>query len=306
MNFIKKCMPCGTHKSSWLRKSLFIMRCILLFLLLGTMQITASVTYSQSVKLSLNVENMTVQDVLSMIEQKSSFYFTYNLNQVNVNRKVSVNVKNKLVTDILDEIFKSENIRYTISDKHIVLYKADKSELPGVNQKLKAITGVVLDNNNEPIIGANVSIPGTSTGTTTDMDGKFTLEVPDNATIEISYIGYITQSISVSKKNNFSIILKEDTQALEEVVVVGYTSQKKGLLAGSVETTKFTESLAQIPTNSAAQSLVGKMSGVHISVPAGKPGEQASVGVRTGTTWNTSPMLYVMTGQYAMRLRSTI
>ena len=86
MNFIKKCMPCGTHKSSWLRKSLFIMRCILLFLLLGTMQITASVTYSQSVKLSLNVENMTVQDVLSMIEQKSSFYFTYNLNQVNANR----------------------------------------------------------------------------------------------------------------------------------------------------------------------------------------------------------------------------
>ena len=116
-----------------------------------------------------------------------------------------------------------------------------------MNQKLKAITGVVLDNNNEPIIGANVSIPGTSTGTTTDMDGKFTLEVPDNATIEISYIGYITQSISVSKKNNFSIILKEDTQALEEVVVVGYTSQKKGLLAGSVETTKFTESLAQNP-----------------------------------------------------------
>ena len=296
MNFIKKCMPCGTHKSSWLRKCLFIMRCILLFLLLGTMQITASVTYSQSAKLSLNMENTTVQDVLSMIEQESSFYFTYNLNQVNVNRKVSVNVKNKLVTDILDEIFKGENIRYTISDKHIVLYKADKSELPGVNQKLKTITGVVLDNNDEPIIGANVSIPGTSTGTTTDMDGKFTLEVPDNATIEISYIGYITQRISVSKKNKFSIILKEDTQALEEVVVVGYTSQKKGLLAGSVETTKFTESLAQIPTNSAAQSLVGKMAGVHISVPSGKPGEQASVGVRTGTTWNSSPMLFVIDG----------
>lgn len=176
-----------------------------MFLLLGTMQITASVTYSQSAKLSLNMENTTVQDVLSMIEQESSFYFTYNLNQVNVNRKVSVNVKNKLVTDILDEIFKGENIRYTISDKHIVLYKADKSELPGVNQKLKTITGVVLDNNDEPIIGANVSIPGTSTGTTTDMDGKFTLEVPDNATIEISYIGYITQRISVSKKINFRL-----------------------------------------------------------------------------------------------------
>ena len=279
MNFIKKCMPWSTHKSSWLRKSLFIMRCILLFLLLGTMQITASVTYSQSAKLSLNIENRTVGDVLSMIEQESSFYFTYNVNQVNVNRKVSVNVKNKLVTDILDEIFKGENIRYTISDKHIVLYKADKSELLVLNQKLKTITGVVLDNNDEPIIGANVSISGTSTGTITDVDGKFTLEVPDNAQLQFSFIGYISQVVPVGNKTVFNIRLLEDTQKLDEVVVVGYGTQKKVNLTGSITAIKTSE-LENIPVSNLSNALAGRAPGVTITNNSGFAGASSSIRIR--------------------------
>lgn len=279
MNFIKKCMPWSTHKSSWLRKSLFIMRCILLFLLLGTMQITASVTYSQSAKLSLNIENRTVGDVLSMIEQESSFYFTYNVNQVNVNRKVSVDVKNKLVTDILDEIFKGENIRYTISDKHIVLYKADKSELLVLNQKLKTITGVVLDNNDEPIIGANVSISGTSTGTITDVDGKFTLEVPDNAQLQFSFIGYISQVVPVENKTVFNIKLLEDTQKLDEVVVVGYGTQKKVNLTGSITAIKTSE-LENIPVSNLSNALAGRAPGVTITNNSGFAGASSSIRIR--------------------------
>lgn len=165
-----------------------------------------------------------------------------------------------------------------------------------VDQAKKTVTGVVSDSEGEPIIGANVSIVGTGIGTITDLDGKFSLEVPVDAKIQISYIGYVSQVVSVKGKTALKVVLDVDSKALDEVVVVGYTSQKKGLLAGSVETTKFSESLAEIPTNSAAQSLIGKMSGVNISVPAGKPGEQAKIGVRTGTTWNTSPMLYVIDG----------
>ncbi len=165
------------------------MRCILLFLLLGTMQITASVTYSQSAKLSLNIENSTVQDVLTMIEQESSFYFTYNVNQVNVNRKVSVNVKDRLVTEILDEIFRGENIEYTINDKHIVLYKADKTHLLSVNQKVKVVKGFVADTNGDPIIGANIVQKGTANGVVSDINGNFSISIPENSVLQISYIG---------------------------------------------------------------------------------------------------------------------
>ncbi|MDE5677830.1 MAG: SusC/RagA family TonB-linked outer membrane protein [Phocaeicola sp.] len=156
---------------------------------------------------------------------------------------------------------------------------------------------VVVEDELGPITGASVVVKGTTDGSVTDLDGKVVLEnISNGSVIQISFVGYITQEIKYTGQSNVQVKLKEDTQKLDEVVVVGYTSQKKGLLAGSVETTKFTESLAEIPTNSAAQSLIGKMSGVHISVPAGKPGEQASVGVRTGTTWNTSPLLYVIDG----------
>ncbi len=165
-----------------------------------------------------------------------------------------------------------------------------------ISQQNRKVT-VVVEDELGPITGASVVVKGTTDGSVTDLDGKVVLEnISNGSVIQISFVGYITQEIKYTGQSNVQVKLKEDTQKLDEVVVVGYTSQKKGLLAGSVETTKFTESLAEIPTNSAAQSLIGKMSGVHISVPAGKPGEQASVGVRTGTTWNTSPLLYVIDG----------
>ena len=121
MHYIMKNTPCGVYKSSWLRKSLNIMRCVILFILLGTLQSFANLSYSQSVKLSLNMENTTVQEVLTTIEQKSGFYFTYNLEQVKVTRKVTVNFKDKTVPEVLDELFAKENIHYVINDKHIAL-----------------------------------------------------------------------------------------------------------------------------------------------------------------------------------------
>lgn len=264
------------------------MRCILFFLLLGTMQITASVTYSQSVKLSLNIENTTLQDVLTIIEQKSSFYFTYNLNQVNVDRKVSVNVKNKLVTDILDEIFEGEHIKYTINDKHIVLYKENTSEVPVANQTTKQIKGIVVDANKEPIIGANIVQKGTTNGVISDMDGAFDINVSDGAVLQVSYIGYLTQEIEVGKETRLTVILKEDNQTLDEVVVVGYTTQKKGLITGAISTMTVSEDLKTLPTTSAGNMLVGKLAGVNIGTPNSVPGSTPSISIRTESSWRRS------------------
>ena len=105
------------------------MRCVILFILLGTLQSFANLSYSQSVKLSLNMENTTVQEVLTTIEQKSGFYFTYNLEQVKVTRKVTVNFKDKTVPEVLDELFAKENIHYVINDKHIALYKGNERQV---------------------------------------------------------------------------------------------------------------------------------------------------------------------------------
>lgn len=174
MKFIMKSMSCDNKKSPWLRKTLFIMRCILLFLLLGTMQITASVTYSQSVKFSLNVENSSVQDVLSIIEQKSAFYFTYNVNQINTQRKVSITIEDKTVTEVLDQLFEKEGVKYLISDKHIVLYKADKAvpALENINQqKGYYYFGYCKRFDGEPIVGASLR-EVCNQGTITNMDGQ--------------------------------------------------------------------------------------------------------------------------------------
>ena len=144
MYYIMKNTPCGVYKSSWLRKSLNIMRCVILFILLGTLQSFANLSYSQSVKLSLNMENTTIQEVLATIEQKSGFYFTYNLEQVKVTRKVTVNFKDKTIPEVLNELFAKENIHYVINDKHIALYKGNERQV--TLQTKKNIKGVVTEN----------------------------------------------------------------------------------------------------------------------------------------------------------------
>lgn len=296
MNFIKKNMSCGWSKSSWLRKSLFIMRCILLFLLVGTLQITANVAYSQSVKLSFDIRNATVQDVLSVIEQKSSFYFTYNLKQIRADRKVSVKVKDKPVTDVLDEIFAGENIRYVINDKHIVLYKADDKNTPTVIQQAKTITGLVTDENGEPLTGVNVSERGTMNGTVTDVNGRFTMKVSVGSVLRISFIGYIEQTLTVGSISEITIRLVEDTQILDEVVVVGYGSQKKVNLTGSVATIG-SESLENRSISNISQGLQGLVPGMTVTNSGGQPGMDAGkILIRGIGSFNVSTPMVLIDG----------
>ena len=293
MHYIMKNTPCGVYKSSWLRKSLNIMRCVILFILLGTLQSFANLSYSQSVKLSLNMENTTVQEVLTAIEQKSGFYFTYNLEQVKVTRKVTVNFKDKTVPEVLDELFAKENIHYVINDKHIALYKGNDKQV--VLQAKKDIKGVVTDKNGEPIPGANIIEKGNPTnGTITDVDGNYTLSVFGNSVLVVSYIGYNRIEIQVKNRSVVDITLSEDTQALEEVVVVGYSTQKKVNLTGSVSTVNF-ESMSSRPVTDASQALSGASPGLQIMQSSGQPNaESFSYNIRgVGTLNSSSPLILV-------------
>lgn len=292
MDFIMENLSWWLFKSPWLRKSLNMMRCIVLFIVWGTLQSFASLSYSQSLKFSLNMENATVQEVLSIIEQKSGFYFVYNLKQINATRKVSVNFKDKTVTEVLDELFEKENIHYVINDNHIALYEGNERQ---VVVQSKKIAGVVTDKSGISIPGVNIVEKGNLTnGTITDIDGNYSLSVSDNSVLIVSYIGYNRIEIEVKGRSKVDILLTEDTQALEEVVVVGYSTQKKVNLTGSVSTVNF-EEMSSRPVTDASQALNGASPGIQIMQSSGQPnGESFSYNIRgVGTLNSSSPLILV-------------
>ena len=148
------------------------------------------------------------------------------MNELNLKRTVQVNAENKPVAEVLKEVFEGTNIYYAMEGKNIMLMSRAK-ESTSVQQTENKIKGVIKDINGEPIIGANITIKGQSIGTITDIDGQFTLNAPTNAILQITYIGYIPQEINVGNNKELCITLKEDTKALDEVVVVGFGTQKK-------------------------------------------------------------------------------
>ncbi|HJG98486.1 MAG TPA: TonB-dependent receptor [Parabacteroides johnsonii] len=239
------------------------------------------------------MENTTIQEVLATIEQKSGFYFTYNLEQVKVTRKVTVNFKDKTIPEVLNELFAKENIHYVINDKHIALYKGNERQV--TLQTKKNIKGVVTDKNGEPIPGVNIIEKGNPTnGTITDVDGNFALSVSGNSVLVASYIGYNRIEIQVKDRSVVDITLSEDTQALEEVVVVGYSTQKKVNLTGSVSTVNF-EEMSSRPVTDASQALSSASPGLQIMQSSGQPNaESFSYNIRgVGTLNSSSPLILV-------------
>jgi len=275
------------------------MRITLLLLFVLTFQLQAEHIYSQDAKISLDMRNSTIEKVLQTIEEKSDYYFLYNNRLINVDRKVSVRVRNAAISAVLERLFKSENVDYEVKGTQIILSPKEMHNqitavAEAVQQQKKAITGTIVDAAGVPIIGANIVEIGTTNGTITDVDGKFLLNVENNAIIHISYIGYLEQDINTSGKASFNITLLEDTQALEEVVVVGYGTQRKRDIAGSVSSVSSTDLSIQSVTN--MQNLLqGRLSGVSVAT-SGVPGTSPVIRIRgIGTLGDNAP-LYIIDG----------
>lgn len=221
----------------------------------------AADSYAQKATVSLEMRNQTVKEVLDEIEEQSDFSFFFNIKHVDLQRKVSVVADKSDIFKVLETVFAGTDVRYSVVDRKIIL----STERPKVQQikEEKKVTGVVKDQNGEPIIGANVSVKGTTLGTITGIDGDFVLDVPENAVIQVSYIGYVSQELRSGGKNRLDIVLKEDTQALEEVVVVGYGVQKKVNLTGSVSSIK-SEELERQPIVTMKDALAGLAPGLTV------------------------------------------
>ena len=245
------------------------MRLTTLFSIACSLQISASV-YSQETKLSLDVNNQTIKEVLFKIEKQSGFRFIYESEKVNLNKKVSVHVKEQTVETILKRLFEQEGIKYEITENNFILINpSTKNEKAApssqaVLQKKNLVKGVVTDENGEPIIGANVVEKGTTNGTVTDLDGKFTMEVSENGVLQISYIGYAMTELRPGKEANLNVKLREDALQMDEVVVVGYGTVKRANLGGAVSTAD-AKAFESRPVQNAAQALQGEVPGLTIT-----------------------------------------
>ncbi len=288
-----------SHKKTKQERFIRIMKVCLLFIFLGVGACFANESYSQETMFTVEYNNLSIKEVFREIERESEYIFFYLDNSIDLNRNVSVKADNQQVQAILDQIFTGTNNTYHISDRQIIISKENVDPLPSPSQALqdsKTITGIVSDATG-PIIGANVIVKGTTNGNITDFDGKFTLTgVPADAILQISYIGYLTQEIRVGNQTHLTITLVEDSETLEEVVVIGYGVVKKKDLTGSVSQMS-SGALKDLKVSHPTQALAGQMAGVQVQQGTGVPGEAANIRVRGSASISASSSpLYVVDG----------
>lgn len=250
-----------------------IMKLTLLFTLLCILHISAN-TYAQTTQVSVDVQNGTFYDVVKQIEKQSEYLFFYNSKDIPNDLPVSLQETKSNITVILDHLVKEYNLSYKINDRHIFLTR--NTAVQQQQQQGKRITGTVKDPNGEPVIGANVMEKGTTNGTITDVEGRISLNVASlDATLIITYIGYASTEISSKNESVINVTLKEDSKALEEVVVVGYGTQKKATLTGAVSNIGG-EELVKTRNENVKNMLSGKIPGVRVVQKSGEPGSYNS------------------------------
>ena len=281
------------------RKSLHVAGLSTLFSIAFSLSVSAT-SGIQEQKLSLDVENQTIKEVLFEIERSSGFRFIYESERVNLDKRVTLHARDRSVEQILARLFQGEGIAYEITDNHFILInparEAEKSQQAQPSTRKRAVSGTVTDERGEPIIGANVVEKGTTNGTITDLDGHFTLEVSGKATLLISYIGYSQKEIAMTDATSiYPVRLKEDTQSLDEVVVVGYGTVKRANLGGAVATAD-SKAFESRPVQNAASALQGEIPGLTITRSGGAPGSDMTLKVRDVSSINGGSPLILIDG----------
>ena len=270
---------------------LIIMKLTVFFICLSVLGSIAAETYSQNSNISLNLNQESIKNALKEIENTTNYYFLYNNNLVNVDKKVSIKIDNKNIETVLDQLFAGENVKYTILDRQIVITPATGITSVPVSQA--TVTGKVTDNSGEPLPGVTVLVKGTVKGTITDFEGKYSIETSPDDVLVFSFIGMASQEIPVGTQRTINVSLTEEAIGIDEVVVVGYGTQKKSDITGSV-TSVSKERLQKIPVSNVMQAVQGSVSGVNIQQVSSIPGEAPSILVRGGGSLTASTDPYVV------------
>ena len=238
-----------------------------------------------------------MKEVISYVEKNSQYVFFFKPEVINQSTQISVSLKNATVKQLLDKVSEQANIVYEMKARQIVLQEKIVSA-QRVSQKKRLLQGLVKDEQGNPIIGASIQLKNTGTGVITDLDGLFQIQVTDkNSVIVISYIGYVTQEISVGDRSSITVQLKEDTKSLEEVVVTAFgATQKKETMVGSIQQVRPAE--LKVPSSSLSTSFAGRMAGVIAIQRSGQPGaDGADFWIRGKSTFgDATGVLIVLDG----------
>lgn len=256
-----------------------------------------SPVYGQAKTFTVSLKNVTLKEVISYVEKNSQYVFFFKPEVINQSTQISVSLKNATVKQLLDKVSEQAYIVYEMKERQIVLKEKKVSE-QSVSQKKRLLQGLVKDEQGNPIIGASIQLKNTGTGVITDLDGLFQIQVTDkNSVIVISYIGYVTQEISVGDRSSITVQLKEDTKSLEEVVVTAFgATQKKETMVGSIQQVRPAE--LKVPSSSLSTSFAGRMAGVIAIQRSGQPGaDGADFWIRGKSTFgDATGVLIVLDG----------
>lgn len=254
-------------------------------------------------RLDLNMHDAKLEKILEKIEKITDAKFVYSINVINLNQKISVDAKSETLDEILNEVLVKSGIGYYVYNNLIVL-----GPFPGNNVGLASlytptiisvytadieVHGKITNSTGEPLIGVTVKAKSGGNGAVTDANGEYTIVVPSDAVLDVSYVGYQSQEVSVNGRRNINIVLSASVSELNQLVVVGYGTQRKRDVTGTVSTISG-DAIENVPVSNAASALEGKASGVGIVFTNGQPGGVPSIRIRgTGTINNADPLVVI-------------
>lgn len=265
----------------FLYKYKLFMKITTLLTILTTLQISAAV-YSQNTKVSINVKDISLHDIFNEIEKQSEFRIFYKIDQIDLDKRYNMEANNENVSDVLNQVLSESNASFKLVGKIIVI-------TPGNAVQQQKVTGKITDaSTNEALPGVNVIVEGTTLGTVSDENGNYSVEIPaSNATLSFSFVGYLTEKVPVAGQTNIDVKLIQDVKSLEEVVVVGYGTQRKESVTGSVASIKG-DVIRDVPAANFTQALQGRVSGVQLDQTSTKPGATMQIRIRGTRSLNAS------------------
>jgi TonB-linked SusC/RagA family outer membrane protein len=256
-----------------------------------------SESISQEKRVTVNLNKASLKEVFDAIEKQTTYRFSYRDIVIDTMKNITVSKKEATVSSVLDEALAKRNLRYIIVSP-ISIVISDKQQAPknAEDSRKQKVSGIVKDLNGEPLINAKVLVKGTAEGTITDMEGRFQLDVFPDATLTVSYIGYVSQDIAIRNRANVDITLSEDTKLLEEVVVIGYGTLPKRSVTTAISTVN-ADNIKEMPVGTLGEALYGQMPGLYLVQSDGQPGSAPSMRIRgTGSLTASSEPLFVIDG----------
>ena len=251
-------------------------------ILIGFVMTVSAEGYSQAKKMDINLTNSTIGEVMKYVEKNSEFVFLYRNEDIDLQRKVDVNLSNASIDQILDQILAKTSLTYDVYERQVVIRKI--IDEPAVLPQQKQITGMVTDKQGVPMPGVTVVVKNTSAGTVTNSDGNFQLSLPENAeTLVFSFVGMLAQEIAIGDKDQFVVVMEESAIGLDEVIVVGYGTQKKANLTGAVDQVSGDVFDNRSVTN-VTQGLKGVVPNLNITLLDGRPNQAPAYNIRGATS----------------------